>query len=114
MLPGDAPGGCARSAGMSLNILGDLALVEARKREHEKYGRAYEIETYRMGGRRWHDAVRNLADLPCRGSYLDVGCGRGEMLIQAIQLGFLPVIGTEVVRYLTDGDRVRYAEAHAL
>jgi ubiquinone/menaquinone biosynthesis C-methylase UbiE len=88
--------------------------LDARQAEYAKYERAYTIESYRMGGLRQQDAIRNLADLPCRGSYLDVGCGRGEMLRHAALMHFKPVCGVEVVPALVDGDRVIRAEAHAL
>jgi SAM-dependent methyltransferase len=91
-----------------------MTMADARQAEHAKYGKAYAIESYRMGGARFTDALRNLADLPCRGSYLDVGCGRGEMLREAARLGFEPVRGVEVVPDLVDGARVIHAEAHAL
>lgn len=88
--------------------------IDARRAEHEKYERAYAIETYRMGGRRQYDAQRNLADLRYRGSYLDVGCGRGEMLVYAERLGFTPVQGVEVVPELIDDFGVVRGVAHAL
>lgn len=89
-------------------------IAEARVAEHDKYVRAYAIETYRMGSRRMDDALRNLVNLPRRGSYLDVGCGRGEMLGFAERYGFAPVQGVEVVPELIDGARVIRGEAHAL
>jgi len=88
-------------------------LAAGRQAEHQKYVAAYQLDAYRMHGNRRADAERNLADLPSRGSYLDVGCGRGEMLAYARQLGFSPVQGTEVVPALL-GPRVIRAEAHAL
>jgi ubiquinone/menaquinone biosynthesis C-methylase UbiE len=88
-------------------------LSDARVIEHEKYVRAYARSSYRMSAPRMADAVRDLAVLP-RGSYLDVGCGRGEMLDQADRLGFGPVQGVEVVADLIDGTRVLRGEAHAL
>lgn len=91
-----------------------MTTVEARGQEYAKYSRAYALETYRMGGQRMHDAVRNLADLPIRGRYLDIGCGRGEMLRHAEQLGYRPVQGVEVVPELCDGWRVLQAEGTAL
>lgn len=84
-----------------------------REAEHDKYAAAYQLERYRMGGNRHADAVRNLADLPSRGSYLDVSCGRGEMLAAADRLGYAPIQGTEIVPALL-GPRVIRAEAHAL
>ena len=87
---------------------------EARAAEHEKYARCYTHHTYRMGVNRMQDAVRILEALPSRGSYLDVGTGRGEMLSFAMFHGFNPVKGTEVVKQLLDHPRVIRAEAHDL
>lgn len=90
-------------------------LVEARAAEIAKYVRSYGgLPNYRMGDRRMLDAVRELGALPCRGSYLDVSCGRGEMLAHAARLGFAPAQGTEVVPELVRAERVVYAEVHAL
>lgn len=86
----------------------------ARAAEVEKYARAYGAESYRMGGSRMRDAVKDLGAVPCRGSYLDVGCGRGEMLAHAERLGFWPVRGVEVVADLVDGARVVAGAAHEL
>src|SRR5262245_38447034 len=91
-----------------------MPLAEARTVEHAKYSRAYALPMYRMGGRRWTDALRNLADLPCRGSYLDVGCGRGETLTEAKRLGYGPICGVEVVPELTDGVRFILADGRLL
>lgn len=60
------------------------------------------------------DAVNDLRALPCRGSYLDVSCGRREMLEQARLLGFDLVRGTEIVPELIDGKTVVYGEVHGL
>lgn len=87
---------------------------KARAAEHAKYTRCYTQNNYRMGGARMKDAVDNLERLPCRGRYLDVACGRGEMLNFAMYLGFSAVHGTEIVPELIDGDRVVRAEVHAL
>lgn len=87
----------------------------ARKLEHEKYHRAYEADRYRMGGARKADAEQDLAELTVRGSYLDVGAGRGEMLDWAEKLGFEKVVGTEVVPQLLANDaRLVPAEGHKL
>src|SRR5262245_63959388 len=67
-----------------------------------------------MGPNRFHDAIRELRALPTRLSYLDVGCGRGEMLRQAQSLGFRLIHGLEVVPALIDNERVTYGEAYAL
>lgn len=85
-----------------------------RTTEFAKYLRAYQRPKYRMKKERMADAVADLAALPCRGSYLDVACGQGDMLEQAAALGFSPVRGTEIVPSLIDGERVVYAEAHSL
>jgi SAM-dependent methyltransferase len=90
-------------------------LRNRRIAEHAKYHRAYALNPkYRMKAERMADAVADLTALPVRGSYLDVACGRGEMLDAARVIGFDPVMGTEIVRALIDGDRVVYGEAHAL
>lgn len=92
-----------------------MQLEEARLREHKKYERAYAMNAkYRMKKERMQDAVDDLSALPCRGSYLDVSCGRGDMLDQAARLGFSPVQGTEIVPGLIDGSRVVRAEVHNL
>ncbi len=46
-------------------------------------------------------------------SFLDVGCGRGEVLDHAEALGYL-VKGTEIVEDLLDPPRIVYAEGWAL
>jgi SAM-dependent methyltransferase len=91
-----------------------MVLDHARAAEHAKYVRSYEMQNYRMGEARMADAVRDLEALPCRGAYLDVSCGRGEMLAHADALGFWPVLGTEIVPALINGGRVVRAEVHAL
>jgi SAM-dependent methyltransferase len=92
----------------------EVEKMDARKAEHAKYVNAYTNKKYRMKGARREDAVRDLVSLPCRGAYLDVACGQGDMLDEASQLGFSPVQGTEIVPALIDGKRVVYAEVHAL
>lgn len=92
-----------------------MSLNEARATEHAKYQRAYRMQpNYRMGERRMEDAVRDLKAIPCRGSYLDVSCGRGEMLKHAKLMGFDPTTGTEIVPALIDGVKVIRAEVHDL
>jgi len=89
-------------------------IADLRSVEINKYVSAYQVPNYAMGHRRMNDAVKALRNLPCGGAYLDVSCGRGEMLIVGEQIGFKPCVGTEVVPALIDGDRVRFAEAHTL
>lgn len=64
---------------------------------------------YKSGQTRLIQTIKDMSALPCRGSYLDVGCGRRQMMIHAATLGFSPVIGIDVVPL---GNVV--AEAHML
>lgn len=52
----------------------------ARTDEKRKYIDAYTDPRYGMGSKRFEDASEELRNCPYRSSYLDVGCGRGEML----------------------------------
>jgi ubiquinone/menaquinone biosynthesis C-methylase UbiE len=91
-----------------------MTIDDTRRAEHAKYERAYKHPKYRMKAERRVDAVSDLRALPVRGSYLDVACGQGDMLDEAVKLGFNPVHGTEIVPALIDGHRVVPAEVHAL
>lgn len=91
-----------------------MSLHAARAAEHAKYRRVYATGRYRMKRARRQDAAADLAALPCRGSFLDVGCGYGDVLDEATALGFATVMGVEVTPSLIDGERVVYAEAHDL
>lgn len=84
----------------------------ARKAEQDRYAICYQHHTYGMGHNRKHDCMRMLESVSGK-NYLDVGCGRGEMLDYAEGLGY-SVQGVEAVPYLTDGSRVIKADAHAL
>ncbi|HEX9768428.1 MAG TPA: class I SAM-dependent methyltransferase [Kiloniellales bacterium] len=79
--------------------------------EVAKYGEAYKSPRYAMGEARKAQAQRDLSALPWRGSYLDVGCGRGEMLDYAGAIGFREVIGVEVVPALLQRRNVICAAA---
>ncbi len=93
----------------------DLITYEMRQREFMKYTEAYQKPGYAMGPSRKKDAQADLLALPCRGKYLDVGCGRGEMLTYALSIGFSRVQGFEVVIDLIDADtKVSYSECHNL
>jgi ubiquinone/menaquinone biosynthesis C-methylase UbiE len=83
----------------------------SRQTEIAKYSTAYVHSSYRMGQARYTAALRDLTGL--QGSLLDVGCGRGEVLRLALDMGMHPVSGTEVVPSLL-GPGVVYAEAHQL
>jgi len=96
------------------DALTTLETTLARSAEHAKYVRAYASPRYAMGAARMADARRDLASAPLRGAYLDVGCGRGEMLDFAESIGFAPVQGVEVVADLIDGARVVRGEVHDL
>jgi ubiquinone/menaquinone biosynthesis C-methylase UbiE len=82
-----------------------------RAAEIAKYSVAYGHAEYKMGRARYEAAMRDLAGLT--GSLLDVGCGRGEVLRLAQDMGLSPVNGTEVVPALM-GPGIVYAEAHDL
>lgn len=82
-----------------------MDIEAARIAEHRKYAECYKSDNYRMGGSRKFDAFKAMDSI--RGdSFLDVGCGRGEMLQKAEELGFKTVHGVEVVPDLIDGVRV--------
>lgn len=83
-----------------------------RSAEIAKYATAYRNDIYRMTDCLKASLERVLAPMQ-RGSYLDIGTGRGESLNLATGMGFGPVRGTEVVEYLLS-DRVEYAEVHDL
>lgn len=69
-----------------------------RESELAKYPRVYARNPrYRMNARRHGMAFSVLKGTPYRGSYLDVACGRGEMMQAAKRLRFGVVRGTEIV-----------------
>lgn len=82
-----------------------------RQTEVEKYITRYgQHDIYRMGGQRMVDAKMDVSQFEAGRSYLDVGCGHGEMLEFARNRG-LAVQGLEVVPELCVGDVV-YGYAH--
>ena len=99
-----------------------MVTPEQRQREFDKYVRAYELEHYAMGRARMQDARQDLrqtleqcsASTKSALSYLDVACGRGEMVKYAHHIGFMPCYGAEVVPALVDDVTVFYGEAHRL
>lgn len=86
--------------------------LNKRQKEYEKYDRAYKQPSYRMGNNRKQAAHEVIRSLEAKGTLLDIGCGRGEMVEFAKGLGF-DAIGIEVVDYLLN-DSVIYGEAHDL
>lgn len=69
-----------------------------RNEEIKLYEKAYQKNTYRMGHRRLADAERLVGELE-RGTILDVGCGRGELLKIANKMGHRAT-GLDPVPYL--------------
>jgi ubiquinone/menaquinone biosynthesis C-methylase UbiE len=87
---------------------------DARQKEHAKYVRAYEDASYHIGPKRFAGTLKDLSTIKTRGSFLDVGCGRGEIMRAAREMGFDPVHGTEVVPELLSWPDIVYGEVHAL
>jgi ubiquinone/menaquinone biosynthesis C-methylase UbiE len=87
---------------------------EQRQREIKKYRIAYYCDPdYGRKPQRINELKTLLQELPYRGSFLDVGCGRGKVLLTAQLAKFDTVIGTEVVPELLNKNVIA-AEAHAL
>lgn len=87
----------------------------AREAERDKYVKAYQAPNYHMGGTRMAHAMEDIRALDPGQSFLDVSCGRGEMLDFADSLGYEDVIGTEIVPELIAGDvRVQLGYVHDL
>ena len=90
-----------------------MVTPEQRAAERDKYVKCYNSPTlrYAMGPIRMRDAILDLAwmrDHRCK-SYLDIGCGRGEMLKHARSVGFEITHGTEIVDALIVGDVRKFA-----
>ena len=86
---------------------------KARYMEIEKYVKVYALHPEYAMGKRITDGMTDLAQLPHDWSYLDVGCGRGEMVAYAKDLG-LCAVGVEAVPNLCDGKTIINAQAHDL
>lgn len=74
-----------------------MTVLEAlREREARKYQRVYALEpNYRMGPKRKAEAFKAIHAYCAEGSLLDVGCGCGEVLQEALRRGMFPVFGLE-------------------
>lgn len=78
----------------------NMTISKEQQLEIEKYTRAYdELDSYGMGLARKMAATRHLMSLPVRGSLIDIGSGRGEMLRIARWLKFHPVRGIDPATY---------------
>ena len=89
-----------------------------REVERAKYIHVYDAmgNRYKMGGDRVKDAKVDLRWAQARGaqSYLDIGCGRGEMIDFAERLGYPVAIGTEIVPALCEPANVYFSHVHQL
>lgn len=70
-----------------------------RNRELEKYRKAYQDDSYRMSQMRKKviETLINMTPLSERESFLDIGCGRGEAMAIASELGFSNVCGIDPI-----------------
>lgn len=91
-------------------------MSNARKIELEKYVKAYKLPDYKMGGPRRAWCNHALKMIHERGDFLDMGTGRGELMVDAALLGFGSFIaGTETVPALIDEQRnIFEGYAHSL
>lgn len=81
--------------------------------EREKYEICYQLPNYRLQGARLAKVMKDVEAIPPGATYLDVGCGRGEMVQLARSRG-VDAKGVELVAYLCDGQNVINAEITAL
>ena len=87
--------------------------MDIRNAELAKYESVYQIPEYRMGDARKKNAIYDMAPFVAGSKYLDIGCGRGEMLDYARSIR-VAAIGTEVVDALCLRDDVVFSYAHRL
>ena len=77
--------------------------------ERWKYEKAYRLETYHLQGARLAVVMEDINSMELAGTfagigpakYLDVGCGRGESVQRALELGF-DAFGLEYITELTN------------
>lgn len=91
----------------------DLASTRTRLSEAEKYRRCYQRPEYAMGRTRQLRCELDVDGMRPASAYLDVGCGRGEMVRYARELG-LEAYGLELVPELCDERRIFQGELTAL
>ena len=65
--------------------------------EQWKYERAYQLESYHLQGERLKYATADVAMFVPGATYLDVGCGRAELLALATTQGLMNCKGIETV-----------------
>lgn len=73
--------------------------------EAEKYDICYKNPSYRLQGARLSRVRMDIESMPAGSTYLDVGCGRGEMVRLARERG-VAASGLELVPALCGGDIV--------
>lgn len=78
-----------------------MSLEDRLDTERKKYELTYEVSGYKMGRARMQHA-KDIIKKWEPGSFIDVGCGRGEMLDEAKSLGMSPVKGIEIVQKLVN------------
>lgn len=89
--------------------------MNSRQIEIQKYRQSYQDPRYGMGPARQKQARQLLDSVMPMASYLDVACGRGEMLEYAQEvLNIKCTMGAEVVEALISPGRIVYGEAHDL
>lgn len=79
-----------------------LAMTDEPITEAEKYARCYALPEYRMGAARLARATLDVESIEPGATYLDVACGRGEIVELARGRGVL-AIGCELVPELCNG-----------
>lgn len=85
-------------------------LSKEQQLEIDKYYRAYQNESYRLGVARKKGIIDFFNSIDDKSTLLDVGAGRGEVMQIAKNMGFTQVKGVEVVDYLIKDD-ITYAQA---
>ncbi len=91
----------------------DAADLRSDEEQASLYSRCYEWAGWAMGDTLKQEATAVLEEVE-RGSLLDVGCGRGEMMDIATDLGFAPVNGCEIVAALCTSDDVDLIKSASL